>query len=586
MFLFRAPRAKHNEKVLRTGAAPAPPIASDHVTMDRALQRLAEGARSFAQAPLADKRKWLAEVRAGMRHQAEAWARAACEARGAALGSATHAEAWLSGPGLSVRSARLLEISLAAVERRGRLPVEPLGRTPSGSLRVGVTPADWVDRVCFPGVMAETRLDADLEPADIPSYQATFHHQRDPEGGVAVVLGAGNVDSIAPMDVFYKMFVEGRVVALKPSPVNSYLVPTLERAFAPLIERGYLAIVGGGAEVGTHLVDHALVESVHMTGSQGTHDAIVWGVGDEAKRRKQRGTPRLDKPITSELGNVSPVIVVPCDYTSAELEWVAQGIVGMFIHNASMNCNAAKVLVLPASWSGRGVLMRRVREMLSETPTRPAWYPNVREVYERLLGGAPRVEKFGSTAEGELAWALVPDLGPGELEGYLTEEPFCPILSEVVLPQSDPLEFIDAAVTYANSRVPGTLNCSLYVKPSWTTDPAKADALEESVDRLRYGTVAVNTWGAFGYGLGSTPWGGYPGGTLRRPSSGIGWVHNAPMLERIEKCVVWGVLRGIFKPVWYPSHRDKLGLGRYFSAHEGGGGLPALVQLAVHAVRG
>ena len=71
---------------------------------------------------------------------------------------------------------------------------------------------------------------------------------------MSLVLGAGNVSSIPPMDVATKMFVEGFVCILKMNPVNEWVGPYLERALAPLIDRGYLRIVYGGAEVGSYLL--------------------------------------------------------------------------------------------------------------------------------------------------------------------------------------------------------------------------------------------------------------------------------------------------------------------------------------------
>ncbi len=71
------------------------------------------------------------------------------------------------------------------------------------------------------------------------------------KGRTCLVLGAGNVSSIGPLDVLYKLFVEDEVAVLKMNPVNEYLAPLFERAFAGLIERGVMAIVRGGADVGT-----------------------------------------------------------------------------------------------------------------------------------------------------------------------------------------------------------------------------------------------------------------------------------------------------------------------------------------------
>ena len=60
-----------------------------------------------------------------------------------------------------------------------------------------------------------------------------------------------------------------------------------------------------------HLVGHSLVDEVHVTGSDKTYEAIVFGPGEEGARRKAAGVRAVTKPVTAELGSVSPVIVVP-----------------------------------------------------------------------------------------------------------------------------------------------------------------------------------------------------------------------------------------------------------------------------------
>ena len=48
------------------------------------------------------------------------------------------------------------------------------------------------------------------------------------------------------MDVLYKLYAEGEVCILKMNPVNEYIGPIIEKAFKPLIDEGFLAIVYGG----------------------------------------------------------------------------------------------------------------------------------------------------------------------------------------------------------------------------------------------------------------------------------------------------------------------------------------------------
>ena len=93
------------------------------------------------------------------------------------------------------------------------------------------------------------------------------------------------------MDVLYKLFVEDEVVILKMNPVNAVAGPHIERAFKSLCDAGYLAIVYGGADVGAHLAQHPAVDTLHVTGSDRTYDAIVWG-GDTRIRSSARPRTR------------------------------------------------------------------------------------------------------------------------------------------------------------------------------------------------------------------------------------------------------------------------------------------------------
>ena len=43
------------------------------------------------------------------------------------------------------------------------------------------------------------------------------------------------------------------------------------------MEAGFFEVVYGGAEVGTFLTHHPTIESIHLTGSAATFDAVVWG---------------------------------------------------------------------------------------------------------------------------------------------------------------------------------------------------------------------------------------------------------------------------------------------------------------------
>jgi aldehyde dehydrogenase (NAD(P)+) len=354
------------------------------------------------------------------------------------------------------------------------------------------------------------------------------------------------------MDVATKMFIEGFVCILKMNPVNEWVGPHLERALAPLIDRGYLRIVYGGADVGSYLCYHPLVDDVHITGSDRTHDAIVWGPpGPERDRRMAANEPVLTKPISSELGNVSPVAIVPYAYSDAELWFQARNVVTMVFNNASFNCNAAKMLITATGWSQREKFLDMVAQGLAQAPTRKAYYPGAFERYERLLSGHANVERFGQASAERLQWALVRGVEAATEDPLFRTEPFCGILSETSIGTTDPVEFMRTSTAFMNDRMWGTLSTTLVVPPKLEKNATFARALDQSILDLRYGTVSINHWPALCYAFGTMPWGGHPSATMKNIQSGLGWVHNTYMLGGVDKSVVRGPLTVTPYPAWF-----------------------------------
>lgn len=52
------------------------------------------------------------------------------------------------------------------------------------------------------------------------------------------------------------------------------------RAYKPFVDEGYLSFVYGGGEEGKYLCNNPAVDSIHLTGSEATYNAIVWGPGN------------------------------------------------------------------------------------------------------------------------------------------------------------------------------------------------------------------------------------------------------------------------------------------------------------------
>jgi len=510
-------------------------------------------------------------------------------------------EEMLVGPYFILRNLRLLRKSLLSIAKTGRprLPgpvwMQPGGGADRGADRLAarIFPQDVYDRLFYTGVTAEVWMEAGVTRENLPDALAPAYapdsrraeRAAGASGGVALVLGAGNVSSIGPMDAFYKLFVEDRVVVYKPNPANAYLGPLVEEAFAPLAERGFFRLVYGGAEVGSYLCSHPGVDEIHVTGSDKTYEAIVFGAGPEGEQRKREGRPLLEKPISAELGNVSPVIVVPGPWSDGDLAYQAENLVTMLTNNAGFNCNATRVMVTHAGWGGRQRLLAAMRELLARVPPRRAWYPGAADRFDAFAGRHPEAETYGARVGGALPWTLIPGLDPARRDEIcFTTEAFCSVFGETALAAGSAPEFVARAVEFANDRLWGTLNVTLLVHPKSLADPAVARAFEAAVADLRYGTVSINHWAATGYGLVVTPWGGYPGHTPTDIQSGTGWVHNTLMLSHLEKSVVRAPFRVFPKPVWFVTHRTAGKLAKKlarFEAAPSPAKLPGIVGLAL-----
>ncbi|MBL8631657.1 MAG: aldehyde dehydrogenase family protein [Myxococcales bacterium] len=563
--------------------------ATSQAELDKYLAILSENATPFARLAPREKAALLRACVPRLLAVAKDWVAAACKAKGLRLDSSSAGEEWLGGPYVTMRCLRKLIMGLDQIQALGKptLPSGAIRVAADGRTEVLVMPGEAYDHAISAGFTCRLRMEKGWDDRKVREQQAIFYSKRDPVGGVSLILGAGNVASIPPTDALYKMFHEGMLCIVKLNPVNEYLGPFYEQAFQPLIERGYLRFVYGGAEVGSYLSYHPQIVDVHITGSDRTHDLIVWGPpGEERSRRQAANDPLLKKNITSELGCVTPVMIVPGRYSASELRMLAENIVTQVVNNGSFNCNAAKILMLSESWPQRQELLKTVQEIFQEIPTRRAYYPGAQDRFAKLTAGKT-VTRLGQAVEGTLPWTLIRDVSSKNPDEMLfSTEPFCSIISEVTLSESDPAEFVTAAARFANERLWGTLSCSMYVAPATEKQPDVQAAIEKACDVLRYGVVAINHWPAVAYGAMTPPWGGHPSGTLLDIQSGIGFVHNTFMFEGIEKAILRGPLAPSPKPPWFVTHKRSHEVAERMLRFEAEPSWLKIPAIAFHALAG
>jgi aldehyde dehydrogenase (NAD(P)+) len=418
----------------------------------------------------------------------------------------------------------------------------------------------------FNGVKVDVHLQKGVTEQRLDEQRAGFYKTRPRANRVVLVLGAGTSAGIPSKDVISKIFNEGKACILKMNPVNAYMGPYLERAFAEAIRRGFLAIVYGGAEEGHYLAHHPDVDELHMTGSDRTYDQIVWGPpGAEREARRRENRPVLTKPFTAELGGVAPVLVVPGPYSEKELMYQAEDVASGLTFNASFDCNANKVVILPRGWALRDRFLQGLRQALERAADRLAYYPGARQRLERFKG-THLGTSFGGRSEGSLPWTLISGMDPDANDPLFQEESFAPILVETAVGSADPVAFLEEAVNFANHRLWGTLAAGIVVHPRTMKDPTTGAAVERAIGRLRYGSVNLNAWSGLLFAFCTPPWGGHPSSSRADIQSGMGFVHNTSMLEGIEKAVMRHPITMKPKPPYSISHRTAHQLMRRMTA--------------------
>jgi acyl-CoA reductase-like NAD-dependent aldehyde dehydrogenase len=559
------------------------PALQDEI--DRDLDALTEGSERWAATPLAHRAELLIRTRDAVAASAERWADAAIAAKHtpAELGG----EEWMSGPYAVIYNLNVLARSLRALAD-GRSPAAELAThsAPGARTAIRVLPTDIKEQLLLHGFSAEVWSEPGISAAQMKADAGLGAKQTGEDAGVGLVLGAGNISAIGPLDVLYELVAHNRTSLLKLNPTFAGMRPVLEAALAPLIEFGALRIIAGGADVGSALTADPRTVHVHITGSAITHDLIVWGAGEEAEERRAANTPKLDKAITSELGGVAPIIVVPGEWSEADLRFQAEHVATMRLHNGGHNCIAGQALILSADWPQRDAFLAALREVLDELPERASWYPGTERKVELAEGCYPNAEHHHNV--------LLIDVTPDSPQDLFTTEYFGPVLGHTAIAGTG-IDFIRNAVQFANDRLDGTLGANLLIEPRQKA--ALGVAFDEAIAALRYGTIAINAWTAFGFLAAGAPWGAFPGHTLQDIGSGIGIVHNAFLLDHVERTVITGpfrpsprsLLHGELaispKPPWFITARSGAETGRRLTRWGSGRSWAGLSSVVLSALR-
>ena len=345
-----------------TATTPADTLgADDQRALDAAIEDLHSGAVTWAVLPLAERAALMRRVHQTVNANAERWASTAIAAKRVPAGP-WEGEEWLSGPYATGGNALLLARSLDALAA-GRSPLDgvPSGTAPGGRATLKVIPADLQERTLLNGFTGEIWLRPGVSAEQARADAGLGARRVGENGGVGLVLGAGNISAIAPLDVLYELVAHNRASILKLNPTFASLLPDARRRTGPVDRAGRAAHRQrrrrGRRLPGAPRPDRARPH--HRQRARPTTRSCGAPSPEAAERRTRAARPLLNKPITSELGGVSPIIVVPGDWSKDDLRFQAEHVATQRLHNGGHNCIAGQAArPEPGLAAARGVPRR------------------------------------------------------------------------------------------------------------------------------------------------------------------------------------------------------------------------------------
>ena len=472
------------------------------------------------------------------------WATLSSEKKGI-LSKSKEGEEWIGGPFACIFA---IQYFIETIQNKDDLDKSKYDDTDKS---YKVFPTKNIEKLLFPFLEGEIRFAKNLNFNQINEYRGFANRFEKIEPKITLVLGAGNVSSIPVLDALFHMIAYKSVIYLKLNPVNDYLLPIFTQVFEPFITRGFMIITQGDMQASKYLTQHDAFQQIHLTGSNYTYENIVYGKVLSEKERSLKTYPKINKkPITSELGNVTPIIVHPGNWSRSEIRHQAKKIVTAKLNNSGFNCIAAQVIVLPKDWRHTQKLKNDIKHYLKKVGDTTSYYPGSSENLNELIETNNYEQINNLTCSTPF---LLADL---DLEKeYGNKEVWSTALYFKELSFSSYEDFAVKAIDYVNNELWGNLGVTVLIK-NFKKGTNKL-ILKNYVDELKYGTVAINEWSALGFVIPSLPWGGYPGNRDNDIQSGQGYVHNSFLFESPQKGIVYSKFRisPLIDPPWFITNR-------------------------------
>lgn len=514
------------------------------IDIDRNINSLRVNSKEYSKIENSKLISLLEESINNIKEVAYYWATISAEKKGV-TGTVGEGEEWLGGPFATVFGMQYYIDTLKDLNK----PLDSnLFNNELNTYKV--FPNNFLEKIFFPFISAEVKFNKNIKFNEIEDYRG-FAMRYSHDSSISLILGAGNVSCIPLLDAIYHLVAKRSVVYIKLNPVNDYLLPVYEKVFKNFISLGYVVITKGSIDESKYMTNHNGIDHIHLTGSDETYEHIVYGklLNDDEKKLKNLKKVN-NKSFSSELGNVTPIIVHPGNWSNSELKFQARKIVTAKLNNGGFNCISAQIVILPEEWNQTDKLIKYIKMYMKKIDDRLSYYPNSLKV----LNGLEKDKNYERLNDQTCA---TPHLSR-EIKAYSkfeTSEIWGTSIYFKKISYEDELDYVNKAITYCNKTLWGNLGATVLIK-KYNNKKIKP-ITNTYVDNLKYGTVAINEWSAIGFIIPTLPWGGYPGNKDNDIQSGQDFVHNSMFFESPLNGVVYSKFRmsNIIDPLWFVTNK-------------------------------
>ncbi len=317
----------------------------------------------------------------------------------------------------------------------------------------------------------------EFDPVAYPGKLGRIH--KAPRGLVGLIT-PWNYPVAIPLRTLVPALLAGNAVLFKPSEITPRAGALVASLFEGLLPDGLLALVQGGGDVGSAIIDE--VDVVVFTGSVAT-----------GRRVAVRCAERLI-PCSLELGGKDAAIV----FADAPIERTANGLVWGAFTNAGQNCASIERVYVEKAIADKLItrIVELTKALKAGTDTAVLTTSKQCDIVRRHLSQAEtdgaEVLAGGAPEEGSLAFPPTVVKLEREDTPLMREETFGPIMPIVVV------DSVEDAITRVNASSFG-LTTSL-----WTRRFGHAHELART---LRTGVVTINNHG-FTAAIPAAPWTG------------------------------------------------------------------------------